>query len=597
MGRARLPRNLYAFLIAVYLLSLPAQAQYSGGSGTADDPYRIATAADLMTLGETPNDYDKHFILTADIDLDPNLPGGRAFAAALIAADTDPTLDFEGDFDGNDRKIGNLTIHAEDGTHLGFFGCIGPGGRVRDLELEDVHIVGWSRVGGLAACNEGRIATCRVSGSIEGYEFLGGLVGINFGAIADSRATIDVSCDGEYPGDAGGLVGWHQKGTIVNCSATGAVVAGDGGGMLGGLVGHNGYIGCFGPFWTGEIINCYATGPVVAGIGADALSGLVGHDELGSLVHCYASGKVAGGENSAYLGGLVGWSMRLSHATACFWDVETSGQATSAGGTGLTTAEMQTAATFLVAGWDFIDETENGPNDVWWILEGQDYPRLWWELPTGYVVLVVDDFERYSNKHGSRPFETWIDTFGFLVPEPGHPGNGTGAIVGHFWCDPPHPGLPTGPMETAIVHGGQQSMPLYYDNTLKPYYSEAERTFTTPSNWTPDAVETPQNWTAGGADALTLHIHGRADNDPEPLYVVVADSTGNVAVVRHPNAEAVLATEWHKWHIALADLQAAGVDVASVAKMTIGLGNRGNPEPGCEGMIYLDDILVTNRVP
>jgi len=65
--------------------------------------------------------------------------------------------------------------------------------------------------------------------------------------------------------------------------------------------------------------------------------------------------------------------------TNSFWDKETSGQSTSAGGTGKTTAEMQTTDTFLEAGWDFVDETENGTEDIWWILEGQDYPRLWWE--------------------------------------------------------------------------------------------------------------------------------------------------------------------------------------------------------------------------
>ena len=47
--------------------------------------------------------------------------------------------------------------------------------------------------------------------------------------------------------------------------------------------------------------------------------------------------------------------------------------------TGRTTAEMRTASTFIDAGWDFVDETENGTDDIWWILEGQDYPRLWWE--------------------------------------------------------------------------------------------------------------------------------------------------------------------------------------------------------------------------
>ena len=53
---------------------------------------------------------------------------------------------------------------------------------------------------------------------------------------------------------------------------------------------------------------------------------------------------------------------------------------TSAGGVGKTIVEMQTTSTFLDASWDFVDETENGVEDIWWILEGQDYPRLWWEL-------------------------------------------------------------------------------------------------------------------------------------------------------------------------------------------------------------------------
>jgi len=48
----------------------------------------------------------------------------------------------------------------------------------------------------------------------------------------------------------------------------------------------------------------------------------------------------------------------------------------------IATAEMQTASTFLQAGWDFVDETANGTDDIWWILEGRDYPRLWWELIT-----------------------------------------------------------------------------------------------------------------------------------------------------------------------------------------------------------------------
>lgn len=54
-------------LITIFSISLPVYAQYSGGSGEPNDPYQIATAEDLMLLGDSPEDYDKHFILTADI--------------------------------------------------------------------------------------------------------------------------------------------------------------------------------------------------------------------------------------------------------------------------------------------------------------------------------------------------------------------------------------------------------------------------------------------------------------------------------------------------------------------------------------------------
>jgi hypothetical protein len=62
-----------------------------------------------------------------------------------------------------------------------------------------------------------------------------------------------------------------------------------------------------------------------------------------------------------------------------FWDVEVSGMTESDGGAGLTTGEMMTGATFLEAGWDFVGEEANGTDEIWWIDEGNDYPRLWWE--------------------------------------------------------------------------------------------------------------------------------------------------------------------------------------------------------------------------
>jgi hypothetical protein len=56
---------------------------------------------------------------------------------------------------------------------------------------------------------------------------------------------------------------------------------------------------------------------------------------------------------------------------------------TSAGGTGKTTAQMQTQSTFTDAGWDFVWETTNGTADIWAICEGVSYPKLAWQFIAG----------------------------------------------------------------------------------------------------------------------------------------------------------------------------------------------------------------------
>ena len=81
--------------------------------------------------------------------------------------------------------------------------------------------------------------------------------------------------------------------------------------------------------------------------------------------------------DSALFGGLVG--NNRGGITSSFWEIQTSGRITSNGCIDKITAEMQTASTFRNIGWDFVDETANGTDNIWWILEGRDYPRLWWE--------------------------------------------------------------------------------------------------------------------------------------------------------------------------------------------------------------------------
>jgi hypothetical protein len=121
----------------------------------------------------------------------------------------------------------------------------------------------------------------------------------------------------------------------------------------------------------GTIANCYSAGNVS---GNRSVGGLVGYNDNGTIDNCYSMASVEGVE---HVGGLAGYNFRGT-VTTSFWDIQTSNQATSDGGTGLPTAQMQIQVTFTDAGWDFVGETANGIEDIWFIPQ-QDYPHLWWE--------------------------------------------------------------------------------------------------------------------------------------------------------------------------------------------------------------------------
>jgi hypothetical protein len=91
-------------------------------------------------------------------------------------------------------------------------------------------------------------------------------------------------------------------------------------------------------------------------------------------------------------GGLVGLAKKTV-AAGCFWDTQASKQAASAIGTGLSTADMRMAATFITAGWDFADEQQNGIAEIWTLDEGKGYPRFWQEPVVPPERVWADDFE------------------------------------------------------------------------------------------------------------------------------------------------------------------------------------------------------------
>jgi len=184
-----------------------------------------------------------------------------------------------------------------------------------------------------------------------------------------------------------------------------------------------------------------------------------------------------------------------------------------------------------------------------------------WSFTTA-TFLVVEDFESYTDDDGNRIYQTWIDGWT----------NKTGSLVGY--TEAPF-------AEQKVIHGGRQSMPLDYNNVKTPWYSEAQR------EWT-----TPQNWTTSGMNTLVVYLRGSAANTSGPLYIAVEDKAGHLAIVTHPDSGVVTTAQWTEWRIPLTNLSTAGVNTAAVKKLYVGAGNRTKPTAGGAGRIYLDDIRV-----
>jgi len=178
--------------------------------------------------------------------------------------------------------------------------------------------------------------------------------------------------------------------------------------------------------------------------------------------------------------------------------------------------------------------------------------------------LPIDDFESYTDDVAAKTtiFDTWID---------GLTNGLSGSTVGY--AQAPF-------AEQKIVHSGKQSMPLDYNNVKSPFYSEAEREFAA-----------AQDWTVGNAGTLVLFVRGRVGNGAAALYLIVKDASNHAATVIHPNAAVVSTARWTEWRIPLSSL--AGVNLAKVQKIAIGLGDKAATQAGGKGLIFVDDIRLT----
>ena len=272
--------------------------------------YSMADLAGIGTSSYEPAGNTTYYALAAP------LTSTVTYAGAVV-------IDFRGTLEGLGHTITGLTINSS-GGQLGLIGTLEGGGVVRDVGLIGDRVSsdgsGSAYIGGLVGWNfSGTVSTSYATGTVAGGQIVGGLVGYNSGAVSTSYATGTVS----GLGDIGGLVGLNDFGTVSTSYATGAVL---GGGGAGGLVGTND---------RGTVETSYATGAVS---GSQDVGGLVGYNNNGTVLTSYATGAVSGPSD---IGGLVGSNVSGTVSTS-YWDTQTSGQSTSSGGgTGLTTAQLQ----------------------------------------------------------------------------------------------------------------------------------------------------------------------------------------------------------------------------------------------------------------
>ncbi len=250
-------------------------------------------------------------------------------------------------------------------------------------------------------------------------------------------------------------------------------------------------------------------------------------------------------------------------------------------------ANADTTTAGIYRGQQNLDETRYVPTEsplawattYYWRIDEVNGVDLWkgvvWSFTTSNC-LIVEDFEEYDD-FCNRIFYKWKDGWGYSAdPTCGvtaSGGNGTGSTVGNL-------SFPYA--EQTIVHSGVQSMPFEYNNTGtggKARYSEASLEF---------AVA--QNWTTHDMKALSLWFHGETGNTPETLYMALEDSAAQVRVATHPDPTALQVAGWQGWYI---DLQRfSGVNLASIKKVYLGVGNRTSPTAGGSGKLYIDDIRV-----
>lgn len=379
------------------------------GDGSESNPYQVSTPDQMNDIGLHTEIWDECFVLTNDIDMGAESNSGYNIIGISYESP------FTGCFNGNNHMVSNLRFNDSNRNYVGLFGSLRNDAVIQNLHLVGINIKGKQFVGGLVGSNRNStIINCSVEGKVSGWNHTGGMLGKNmFSKVYRCWVNADVVATNLF---TGGLSGNNQSGEILQCYFIGKISGRE---TVGGLVGQNtsnglvaesfslvdikgfksigGLLGdCHGAF----VRNCYTAGNLY-GTG-QMLGGFTSYIRDSNIQNCYASIIISGPAN--YIGGFTSGAYNSSIMN-CFWDNEVSVQTSDTKNSDLSgvfatnTETMMKAQTFVGKGWDFVGEDINGTDNIWWIDEGNDYPRLRWEINSPPIADAGADIIAYA----------WID--------------------------------------------------------------------------------------------------------------------------------------------------------------------------------------------
>lgn len=343
-----------------------AANNFSGGSGTQQDPWLIATAEDLNSirnfLGATHA--DKYFKQTAAIDLGI-APLNEGLGWLPIGTST--ANSFRGNYDGQNFPISNLFINRPTLDGVGLFGFAN-GATIKEVRLENVDITGNQRVAALLGrIDGGLVEDCSSTGIVRGNNFTAGLIANLYFNSTVRRSfshanvfAIEASINFQQ---YAGLVARALQGHIEQCFATGRI---EGGMFTGGLVGLSTDANNA-PNTLSTITDSYATGFVY---GESVVGGLAGELIATTVTNTYSVAYVAGPTSGGLVGRITG---ELVSVSSSYWNREMSTQTTSAAGEMRTLVQMVQQSNYI--GWDF--------DNVWEMYTNLFFPWHQYQLEPG----------------------------------------------------------------------------------------------------------------------------------------------------------------------------------------------------------------------